>query len=65
MFDDDLSASALFFSISGSTYRRRRNSSLNMNSDRFHVCVTVSILEHLHEVNISFIKIRIFLIFIL
>lgn len=51
MFDDDLSASALFFSVSGSTYRRRINSSLNLNSDRFRVSVTVPLLEHLHEVN--------------
>jgi hypothetical protein len=57
IFDDDIPASSLFFSVSGSTYRRRINSSSNISSDRFHVCVTVPILEHLHEVNrISFLK---------
>jgi hypothetical protein len=50
-FDDDIPASALFFSVSGSTYRRRRNSSSPTDSHRFCVCVTVPILEHLHEVN--------------
>ncbi len=51
MFDDDIPASALFFSISGSTYRRRINSLPTTNSDRFRICITVPILEHLHEVN--------------
>jgi hypothetical protein len=51
MFDDDLSASSVFFSVSGSTYRHRVNSPSTTNSDRFRVCVTVPILEHLHEVN--------------
>ncbi len=51
MFDDDLSANDLFFSVSGSTYRYRINPSSITNSERFHVCVTVSILEHFHEVN--------------
>jgi hypothetical protein len=51
MFNDELSASSLFFSISGSTYRRRITSTAATNSDRFRVCVTVPILEHLHEVN--------------
>jgi hypothetical protein len=49
MFDDDLSASSVFFSVSGSTYRRRVNSPSTTNSDRFRLCVTVPILEHLHE----------------
>jgi hypothetical protein len=51
MSDDDLPASTLFFSVSGSTYRRRQNPSSITNSDRFHICATVPILEHLHEVN--------------
>ncbi len=50
MFDDDSPASSLFFSVSGSTYRRRINTSSNIYSDRFRACVTVPILEHLHEV---------------
>ncbi len=54
MFDNDLPASSLFFSISGSTYRRRINSTSTTNSDRFRVCVTVPILEHLHDVNRKF-----------
>ncbi|CAF1047050.1 unnamed protein product [Rotaria sordida] len=48
-FDDDIPANCLFFSVSGSTYRRQINSSTYMNSDRFRVCLTVPILEHLHE----------------
>jgi hypothetical protein len=50
---DDLSASSIFFCVSGSTYRRRRtsSSSSNINSGRFRVCITAPILEHLHEVN--------------
>ena len=45
----------VFFSTSGSTYRYRRISlpSLNTGSTRFRVCMTVSILEHLHEVNFN------------
>ena len=51
MFDDDIPPSSLFFSVSGSTYHRRIISSSHINSNRFHLCVTVPILEHLHEVN--------------
>ncbi|CAF3028596.1 unnamed protein product [Rotaria sp. Silwood2] len=49
MFDDDFPANYLFFSVSGSTYRRQMNSSSYINSDRFRVCLTVPILEYLHE----------------
>jgi len=54
MFDDDRSANAIFFSVSGSTYRHRINQSSMTNSERFRVCVTVPILEHFHEVNSFF-----------
>jgi hypothetical protein len=56
--DDDLPASSLFFSISGSTYRRRIFPSSNATSDRFRVCVTVPVLEKLHEVNNFFFLIQ-------
>ncbi|CAF3557038.1 unnamed protein product [Rotaria sp. Silwood1] len=49
LLDDDIPANSLFFSVSGSTYRRQINSSTYMNSNRFHVCLTVPILENLHE----------------
>ncbi|CAF0765748.1 unnamed protein product [Adineta ricciae] len=49
MFDDDIPMSNLFFSVSGSTYRRRISHLSNITSTRFRVCVTVPILEHLHE----------------
>jgi len=52
-FENDLPINSLFFSITGSTYRRQQ---MNINSDRFHVCITTPVLEHLHEVNlISFL----------
>ena len=50
MFDEDIPADALFFSVSGSTYHRRVPASTNTHSNRFRVCATVPILEHLHEV---------------
>ena len=60
MFDDDIPMSNLFFSISGSTYRRRISHLSNITSTRFRVCVTVPILEHLHEVSLVFLSYLLF-----
>ena len=50
-FDEDLPVHSLFFSVSGSTYRPRPNATTNTStSARFRVCLTVPVLEHLHEV---------------
>ncbi|CAF1029135.1 unnamed protein product [Rotaria sordida] len=48
---DDLPMNSLFFCVSGSTYRHYQmsSSSSNVISGRFHVCVTVPVLEHIHE----------------
>lgn len=52
VLDDDIPMHSLLFSVCGSTYRRRINPSTNnTTSDRFRLCVTVPILEHLHDVN--------------
>ncbi|CAF4139791.1 unnamed protein product [Rotaria sp. Silwood2] len=42
---------SLFFSVSGSSYHHRRKSSSlsNLTSRRFRICVTVPIIEHIHE----------------
>jgi hypothetical protein len=48
MENNDLPIHSLFFSISGSTYHHRQ---MNINSNRFCICITASVLEHLHEVN--------------
>lgn len=53
MFDNDIPAQTLFFSVSGSTYRRQINSSSYVYSNRFRVCLTVPLLEYLHEVRFS------------
>ena len=53
VFDDGLPASSTFFSVSGSTYRRPPLSSNTPNSsNRYRLCLTVSVLEHLHEVSL-------------
>jgi hypothetical protein len=44
---DDLPIYSLFFSVSGSTYRRI----FAPSSNHFRICITASVLEHLHEVN--------------
>lgn len=62
MFDDDIPANALFFSITGSTYRRQINSLSYVNSERFRVCLTVPILEYLHEVKTNFLNFSEFLL---
>lgn len=46
MYRNELPASRMFFSTSASTYR----SSSTMSSGRLRLCVTVPVLEHLHEV---------------
>ena len=52
VLDEDIPIHSLLFSVCGSTYRRRINpSSSNTTSERFRLCVTVPILEHLHDVN--------------
>lgn len=51
MLDDEVPINSLLFSVCGSTYRRRVNTSTSVNFDRFRLCVTVPILEHLHEVH--------------
>ncbi|CAF0893475.1 unnamed protein product [Adineta steineri] len=47
--EDNLPITSLFFSISGSTYRRHRRSSSETISNRFRICLTAPVLDHLHE----------------
>ncbi|CAF4667555.1 unnamed protein product [Rotaria socialis] len=49
MFDNDIPVHSLFFSVTGSTYRRQINAPSYMYSERFRVCLTVPILEYLNE----------------
>ncbi|CAF5092636.1 unnamed protein product, partial [Rotaria magnacalcarata] len=49
IFDNDIPVHSLFFSVTGSTYRRQINASSYMYSERFRVCLTVPILEYLNE----------------
>lgn len=59
--EDELPFNKKFFLLSGSTYHPNRN----LSFDRFHICLTVSILEHFHEVNIDrciIVKVRLFFI---
>ncbi|CAF3354648.1 unnamed protein product [Rotaria socialis] len=49
IWKDDLPIDTLFFSVSGSTYLNRQIALSNVTSTRFRVCLTVPVLEHIHE----------------
>ncbi|CAF2105312.1 unnamed protein product [Rotaria magnacalcarata] len=49
IWKDDLPVDTLFFSVSGSTYLHRQIALSNVTSTRFRVCLTVPVLEHIHE----------------
>jgi len=51
--EDDRPIHTIFFSTIASTYHPRRTESI---PSRFHVCISSSILEHLHEVDSSLLS---------
>jgi hypothetical protein len=55
MLGDDLPATDIYFSVFGSTYRRRAMpGSSGDDCNRNRICVTVPALQHFHEVRLRY-----------